>query len=114
MKKYFTVPMGSRGEIEIPYITETNDIKELVSEKKDELIMNLKDADYDESGIEDFLDEWFMCEEYKYGIDLGLGEEDSTIYIDIESDLFKNWGGDVDSDDEKVWDLLNSFWEGDK
>ena len=140
MKKYFSIEMGSRGEIEIPYITEGKDIKSVIGLRKGKLIEDLKSADMSKGEIKEYMDEWFCTEDYEYGSDVVLGEEESCIYIDMESDLFKNWkssGGDKfvekavfnynsetnsfdessmlfneNESEERVWDLLNSFWNG--
>jgi hypothetical protein len=112
MKKYFSIEMGSRGEIEIPYITESKDIKSVIKLRKGKLVEDLKSGDMSKSEIKEYMDEWFCTEDYEYGSDVVLGEEESCVYIDMDSDMFKKWGGDVDSSDEKVWDLLNMFWNG--
>jgi hypothetical protein len=113
MKKYFTVMMGCRGEIEIPEIMEIKSIKSEIKRRKDELIEGLKsDEEMSKSDIKDYVDEWWFVEKYNYGYDVSWGEEDSCIYIDMESEMFKKWGGDVDSDEVRVWDLLNMFWNG--
>jgi hypothetical protein len=112
MKKYFTVMMGCRGEIEQPEIMEIESIDSEIMRRMDELVVSLKGADYDESGIEDYVEEWWNIEMFSYGYDVCWGEEESCIYIDMNSEMFKKWGGDVDSDEEKVWDLLNMFWNG--
>lgn len=121
MKKYFSIEMGSRGEIEIPYITESKDIKSVIKLRRDKLVSDLKSGGMSRSEIKEYLDEWFCTENYEYGSDVVLGEEESCIYVDMESDLFENWeivvegkfGEDWslnDVSDELVWDLLNSFW----
>jgi hypothetical protein len=122
MKKYFSIEMGSRGEIEIPYITESKDIKSVIKLRKGKLVEDLKSGDMSKSEIKEYMDEWFCTEDYEYGSDVVLGEEESCVYIDMDSDMFKKWeeglSGDVegfyweDVSDEKVWDLLNMFWNG--
>jgi hypothetical protein len=141
MKKYFTVPMGCRGEIEIPYVTESDSIDGLLKMRKEELVKGLRGDGMSRGEIKEYLDEWFINERYSYGVDVSIAEEDSYIYIDMESDLFRSWKGlgedrfvekivsdynvetgefedsvvviNEDENEERVWGLLNSFWEGD-
>jgi hypothetical protein len=123
MKKYFTVMMGCRGEIESPEIMEIESIRGEIKRRKDELIEGLKsDEDMSKSDIKDYVDEWWIVVKYDYGCDVGWGEEESCIYIDMDSEMFKKWEGGVveemggnefyweDVSEEKVWDLLNMFW----
>lgn len=112
MKKYFAVQMGCRGEIESPEVIECESIKSVIKLRKDELVENLKSGDMSKSEIKDYVDEWWFVEKFEYGCDVVWGEEESCIYIDMDSDMFKKWGGDVNSEEEKVWDLLNMFWNG--
>ena len=113
MKKYFTVMVGSRGEVESIEIVECESIKGEIERRKDELIKGLKgDESMSESDIKDYVDEWWFVGECDFGCEVGLSEEESCVYIDMESEMFKKWGGDVSSMDREVFKLLNEFWAG--
>jgi hypothetical protein len=116
MKKYYVIELQGRSEVENVEIIEVESINDLVKLKKKRLVDSLKEEGLSSSEIKDYVEEWFMSEEYSCGIEICLGEEWSFVCIDMESDLFNevHVGGDYDLSDGTVADeLLEGFWESD-
>ena len=105
MKKYLKVVIGSRGEMDCNIINSNI----MILKKKVDLIKKMYEEEGELESIEEFLsidvskDEKLIC--------LGLGEEDSEIYIredfDKYSDLLELWNEDFDSEKFRnlLWDI---------
>ncbi len=116
MKKYYVIELQGRDEVEGVGVVEVKSVKDLVKLKKKQLVDSLKKEGSSSSEIKDYVEEWFMSEEYSCGIDICLGEEWSFVCIDMESDLFSKVqeGDDYDLSDGTVADeLLEGFWDSD-
>ena len=116
MKKYYVIELQGRDGGEGVGVVEVKSVKDLVKLKKKQLVDSLKKGGSSSSEIKDYVEEWFMSEEYSCGIDICLGEEWSFVCIDMESDLFKEFedeefGRDMDGD--LIDRMLEGFWESD-
>jgi hypothetical protein len=91
-KDYLEIYVGSRGLIEDVSIKSFENIEEYLEFKSDE---NKEYFEEDEFGDEDEREEILGCWDWGKDIDgeyyLGLGDEESKVYIDMKSEKFLEW-----------------------
>lgn len=81
MKKYLEVYLGSRGYLEGVELREFENIEEWLEK---ESLENGEGVEEEDLGL-------FSWNKEKYGYCLGLGDEEEKLYIDVESDEFKEY-----------------------
>ena len=82
MKKYLEIYLGSRGVLEGVELRESDNIEEYLEKVRVENVEGVEDEE--ELGLFDWRVE-------SYGYNLGLGDEEEKLYVDVESEEFKEY-----------------------
>jgi len=82
MKKYLEIYVGSRGLLEGVELKEFENIEEYLEVEKEKNVEGVEDEE--ELGLFDWSKE-------KFGYCLGLGDEEEKLYVDVESNEFKEY-----------------------
>jgi hypothetical protein len=81
MKKFLEIYVGSRGVLEGVELREFDNIEEYL---EGERVRNVEGVEEDDLGLFDWNKEG-------YGYNLGLGDEEEKMYVDVESEEFKEY-----------------------
>jgi len=101
MKNYFEIYVGSRGMLEGIEIIGVESIEEYLN-KKSEVNKRDVEVDFEEGDDEEYREEILgMWDWDKLGdgvYELGIGDEEKKIYVDIESEGYREWEKGVEGD----------------
>jgi len=91
-KDYLEIYVGSRGLIEDVSIKSFENIEDYLEFKSNENREWIEeDKEMDEEIKEEILEEWSWGEDINGDYYLGLGDEESKVYIDMKSKKFLDW-----------------------
>jgi len=91
-KDYLEIYVGSRGMIEDVSIKSFENIEDYLKFKSDENKEWIEEDEFgDEEEREEILEEWSWGEDINGDYYLGLGDEESKVYIDMKSEKFLEW-----------------------
>ena len=91
-KDYLEIYVGSRGMIEDVSIKSFENIEDYLKFKSNENKESIEEDEFgDEEEKEEILEEWSWGEDINGDYYLGLGDEESKVYIDMKSEKFLEW-----------------------